>query len=98
MPSVAPDVNRHCGATLDSRKLKNPAFLLGYESYWIPLDLKLVEAGGIEPPSESCQRKASTCLVRAFDLVWATPANRISPEPVSQSPRTPETLGTKLVR
>ena len=59
---------------------------------------RLVEAGGIEPPSESLQRKASTCLVRSLDLVRATPANRISPEPVSQSPRTPETLGTQFVR
>jgi len=72
--------------------------MLGYGLCWISLDLKLVEAGGIEPPSESRQRKASTCLVRSLGLVRATPANRISLEPVSQSPHTPETLGTKLVR
>ncbi len=81
-----------------SRKPKNPALLLGYGSYWISLDEKLVEAGGIEPPSESRQRKASTCLFRDLGLIRATPANRIPPEPVSQSLRTPETLSTKLVR
>lgn len=35
---------------------------------WILSDAKLVEAGGIEPPSESRQLKASTCLVRDLDL------------------------------
>ena len=81
-----------------SRKPKDPAFLPGHGSYWISLDEKLVEAGGIEPPSESRQRKASTCLARSLGLVQATPANRISPEPVSRSPHTLETLGTQLVR
>ena len=81
-----------------SRKPKDPAFLPGHGSYWISLGENLVEAGGIEPPSESRQRKASTCLFRDLGLIRATPANRISPEPVSQSLRTPETLSTKLVR
>jgi hypothetical protein len=67
-----------CGATLDSYKPKKPAFLLRYGPYWISLDLNLVEAGGIEPPSESRQRKASTCLVRSLGLVQASPANRTS--------------------
>ncbi len=35
----------------------------------------MVEAGGVEPPSESFQAKASTCLVPALDL-----AARISQE------------------
>ena len=32
------------------------------------LNPEMVEAGGIEPPSESLQSKASTCLVRVLDL------------------------------
>ncbi len=35
---------------------------------WTALDTKLVEAGGIEPPSERCQSKASTCLFSDLDL------------------------------
>ena len=49
-------------------KSKNPAKLLGYVLYWISLDTKLVEAGGIEPPSERCQSKASTCLFSDLNL------------------------------
>ena len=49
-------------------KAKNPAKLLGYVLYWISLDTKLVEAGGIEPPSERCQSKASTCLFSDLNL------------------------------
>jgi len=77
---------------------KKPSISAGLQSLLDFQDENLVEAGGIEPPSESRQRKASTCLVRSLGLVRATPANRISPEPVSWSPHTPETLGTKLVR
>ena len=42
--------------------------LVGYEPYWISLDTKLVEAGGIEPPSERCQSKVSTCLFSDLNL------------------------------
>ena len=50
------------------KKGKIPAKLLGYVLYWISLDTKLVEAGGIEPPSERCQSKASTCLFSDLNL------------------------------
>ena len=68
---LPPDVNRLNGATLDSQKLKNPAKLQGYGLYWISLDVKLVEAGGIEPPSERFQSKASTCLSSILNLARA---------------------------
>ena len=67
-PQLPPDVNRLNGATLDSQKPENPAELQGYGLYWISLDVKLVEAGGIEPPSERFQSKVSTCLVSVLNL------------------------------
>jgi hypothetical protein len=56
---------------LDKKATKNPVFPLGYELPWISLDLEMVEAGGIEPPSESFQLKASTCLSRNLNLALA---------------------------
>jgi hypothetical protein len=42
---------------------------------WILLDIEMVEAGGIEPPSERFQSKASTCLSSALNLAL-TPSQR----------------------
>jgi len=38
----------------------------------------LVEAGGIEPPSEDLQELATTRLFRALELALRTPTNRLS--------------------
>ena len=52
-PKKELDVNRRYRGNLDSISLKKPAFMLALGCYWIPLDVEMVEAGGIEPPSES---------------------------------------------
>ena len=40
------------------------------------IKIHLVEAGGIEPPSERIQHKASTCLARVWNLALETPHGR----------------------
>ena len=47
----------------------------------------VVEAGGIEPPSERFQAKASTCLSFDLDLAQANSQGRIKPEPVPKKSR-----------
>ena len=49
--------------------------------------MSLVEAGGIEPPSERFQAKASTCLSFDLDLAQANSQGRIKPEPVPKKSR-----------
>jgi len=46
-----------------------------------------VEAGGIEPPSERFQSKASTCLSFVLDLTQANSQGRIKSEPVPKKSR-----------
>ena len=38
----------------------------------LTMDKKMVEAGGIEPPSERFQSKVSTCLVSVLNLTQAS--------------------------
>ena len=49
--------------------------------------MSLVEAGGIEPPSERFQAKASTCLSFDLDLTQVNSQGRIKPEPVPKESR-----------
>jgi len=53
----------------------------------IVLDVKLVEAGGIEPPSERFQAKASTCLSFDLDLTLTHSQGRIKSKPVPKKSR-----------
>ncbi len=51
---------------------KNPSFYTGLQYLLISVDKKMVEAGGIEPPSERFQSKVSTCLVSVLNLTQAS--------------------------
>ena len=46
-----------------------------------------MEAGGIEPPSERFQSKASTCLSFVLDLTQANSQGKIEPKPVPKESR-----------
>jgi hypothetical protein len=49
-----------------------------YAAFWITLNyfwVCVVEAGGIEPPSEDLQELATTRLFRDLELALRTPAN-----------------------
>ena len=49
--------------------------------------MSLVEAGGIEPPSERFQAKVSTCLSFDLDLTQPNSQGRIESEPVPKKSR-----------
>ncbi len=85
MPPVAPGCQEMLSISIGLKIIKSPIKSDDFGHPRILLDSNLVEAGGIEPPSESLQRKASTCLVRALNLAAVSPANRIPPRPVSKS-------------
>ena len=54
----------------DAKAIKKPYFTRAYGLLWTVLDFEMVEAGGIEPPSERFQSKVSTCLSSVLNLAW----------------------------
>ncbi len=72
----APHVNRFLRTVPANGYTKNPVFtgLPEHRRTW--LDYKLVEAGGVEPPSEDSLLRAPTCVSGRFVLVLWDPGRQ----------------------
>jgi len=57
LPQITPDVNRFYWKLQESLKGKNADILKCFGLYRILLNSHLVEAGGVEPPSENIPLK-----------------------------------------
>src|SRR5271154_2609089 len=62
----------------DSEQRDDLKNLAPFAPKWAILDCSLVEAGGIEPPSEDPPEMATTRLVRNFELAERSPTNGLS--------------------
>jgi hypothetical protein len=93
-----PAVNRFLRTVSDTRYTRSPVFTGLPAHYRTWRDYSMVEAGGVEPPSEDSLLRATTCVSGLFDLVLGDPGRQGSLRtiPGEVSPHGPpgEGLGT----
>jgi hypothetical protein len=63
---------------MDELKSKKPQFTGLFAPIWTVLDFYLVEAGGIEPPSEDPPEMATTRLDRKLELAARPPTDGLA--------------------